>query len=165
MEIRFENEVYNLELAGHRKSLHQAIEEYVNGLEITDEVLEELELAHNLISNKDVKGLVDEYFAYSNLVFLEVEENELLEEALKNAGYEVDSSRVSKSIYAVNDEGIEVRISDHKRPAIIENGMYIGEHHYEKEIITTDNIVYLRQLKEAGFSKLNKLNKSEYILG
>lgn len=161
MEIRFENEVYNLELNGHRRLLHEAIEEYVNGLEITDEILEELELAHELISNKDVKGLIDGFFVYSELVFLEVEENELLEEALKEAGYEVQTSRVSRSIYAINDEGIEVRISDHKRPAVEQNGIYM-DHEYEKEIIVNNNIVYLNQLKANGFSKLDKV---EYLLG
>lgn len=161
MEIRFENEVYNLELRGHRRLLHEAIEGYVDELEMADEVLEELELAHELISNKDIKGLVDEFFAYSELVFLEVEENEILEEALKNAGYEVQTSRVSKSIYAINDEGVEVRISDHKRPAVEQNGIWM-DHEYEKEIIVNNNIVCLNQLKENGFSKLDKV---EYLLG
>mgnify|MGYP001409750122 FL=1 len=161
MEIRFENEVYNLELSGHRRLLHEAIEDYVDELEMTDEVLEELELAHRLISNKDVKGLVDGCFVYSELVFLEVEENEILEEALRNAGYEVQTSRVSRSIYAINDEGIEVRISDHKRPAVEQNGIWM-DHEYEKEIIVNNNIVYLNQLKENGFSKLDKV---EYLLG
>lgn len=72
MEIRFENEVYNLELSGHRRLLHEAIEDYVDELEMTDEVLEELELAHRLISNKDVKGLIDGFFVESELVFLEL---------------------------------------------------------------------------------------------
>src|SRR5690625_468110 len=161
MEIRFENEVYNLELIGHRRILHEATEDYVDELAMTDEVLEELELAHRLISNKDMKGLVDGCFAYSELVFLEVEENEILEEALRNAGYEVQTSRVSRSIYAINDEGIEVRISDHKRPAVEQNGIWM-DHEYEKEIIVNNNIVYLNQLKENGFSKLDKV---EYLLG
>ena len=161
MEIRFENEVYNLELSGHRRLLHEAIEDYVDELEMTDEVLEELELAHRLISNKDVKGLIDGFFVESELVFLEVKENELLEEALRAAGYEVQTSRVSRSIYAINDEGIEVRISDHKRPAVEQNGIWM-DHECEKEIIVNNNIVYLKQLKENGFSKLDKV---EYLLG
>lgn len=162
MEVLFENEVYDLENRGLRKLLHQAIEDYVEGREFTDEMLDELEVIHGLISAKDYKGLIDGYFEHTEIAFLEVDDNYILERALRNAGYKVQTSRVSRSIYAINDEGIEVRISDHKRPAIIENGMYIGEHHYEKEIITKDNIVYLRQLKEAGFSKLNR---SEYIFG
>lgn len=162
MEIRFENEVYNLELNGHRRLLHEAIEKYISEKEYTDELMEEMEQLHGLISSKDVNGLVGGYFEYSEISFLKVEENELLENALRSAGYEVQTSKISKSIYAVNDEGIEVRISDHERPAIVVNGAYVGEHHYEKEIIVNDNIVHLNQLKRNGFSKLNK---PEYLLG
>ena len=162
MEILFEDVVYDLENRGLRKLLHQAIEDYVEGSEFTDEMIEELELIHNLISTKDYNGLIDGYFEHTGIVFLEVDDNYILERALINAGYKVETSKVSRSIYAINDEGIEVRISDHKRPAIVINGAYVGEHHYEKEIITKDNIVYLRQLKEAGFSKLNR---PEYIFG
>ena len=162
MEVLFENEVYDLENRGLRKLLHQAVEEYVEGREFTDEMLDELELIHELISAKDYHGLIDGYFEHTGIVFMEVDDNYILERALINAGYKVETSKVSRSIYAINDEGIEVRISDHKRPAIVINGAYVGEHHYEKEIITKDNIVYLRQLKEAGFSKLNR---PEYIFG
>src|SRR5690625_3184026 len=115
MRVRFENEIYNLEYSSDRRILHEVIEEYVGELE--DEVLEELELAHELISNKDVKGLIDGFFVYSELVFLEVEENEMLKDALESAGYKVESSNVSRSLYAINDNGEEVRISNHKRPA------------------------------------------------
>jgi len=158
MRVRFENEIYNLEYSSDRRILHEVIEEYVGELE--DEVLEELELAHELISNKDVKGLIDGFFVYSELVFLEVEENEMLKDALESAGYKVESSNVSRSLYAINDNGEEVRISNHKRPAVEQNGIY-EKVEYEKEIITKNNIVYLRQLKEGGFSKLDK---SEYLL-
>ena len=162
MEILFEDVVYDLESRGFRKLLHQAVEEYVEGREFTDEMIEELELIHELISAKDYSGLIDGYFEHTEITFLEVDDNYILERALKNAGYEVKTSRVSRSIYAINDEGIEVRISDHKRPAIVVNGAYVGEHHYEKEIIIKGNTIYSKQLKEAGFSKLNR---SEYIFG
>lgn len=162
MEILFEDVVYDLENRGLRKLLHQAIEEYVEGREFTDEMIEELELIHELISAKDFNGLIDGYFEHTGIVFMEVDDNYILERALINAGYKVETSKVSRSIYAINDEGSEVRISDHKRPAIVNNGMYIGEHEYEKEIIVKGNTIYLRQLKAAGFSKLNR---PEYIFG
>lgn len=162
MEILFENVIYDLENSGFRKLLHQAIEEYVEGREFTDEMIEELELIHELISAKDYSGLIDGYFEHTGISFYEVDDNYILERALKNAGYEVQTSRVSRSIYAINDEGIEVRISDHKRSAIVVDGAYVGEHHYEKEIIVKGDTIYLRQLKEADFSNLNR---SEYIFG
>ena len=161
MEIRFENEVYDLELAGHRKHLHQAVEEFVEDTEWTEELLEEMDTIHELISSKDHEGLIDGYFEYSDIVFLEVEENEMLKDALESAGYQVNSSNISRSLYALNDDGVEVRISDHKRPAIEQNGIW-SEVEYEKEIIVEDNIVKLNVLKRNGFSKLEK---TEYILG
>lgn len=162
MEILFEDVVYDLESRGFRKLLHQAVEEYVEGREFTDEMLDELELIHELISAKDYKGLIDGYFEHTGISFYKVDDNYILERALKSAGYEVQTSKVSRSIYAINDEGTEVRISDHKRPAIVVDGAYVGEHHYEKEIIVKGNTIYLRQLKAAGFSKLNR---PEYIFG
>jgi len=162
MEILFENVIYDLENSGFRKLLHQAIEEYVEGREFTDEMLDELELIHELISAKDYSGLIDGYFEHTGINFYEVDDSYILERALKNAGYKVETSKVSRSIYAINDDGIEVRISDHKRPAIVVNGAYVGEHHHEKEIIIKGDTIYLRQLKEVGFSKLNR---SEYIFG
>ena len=158
----FENVVYDLESRGFRKLLHQAVEEYVEGREFTDDLLDELELIHELISAKDYNGLLDGYFEHTGIVFMEVDDNYILERALMNAGYKVKTSKVSRSIYAINDKGIEVRISDHKRPAIVVNGAYVGEHHYEKEIIVKGNTIYSKQLKEAGFSKLNR---PEYIFG
>src|SRR5690625_1246345 len=158
MKILFKNEVYDLELAGMRKSLHQSIENI--DVEITDEVLNELEQIHSLISGKDVVGLIDGYFEHTEHLFLLVEEDDLLEDALRIAGYTVDTSKASKSLYAINDDGVEVRISNHKRPAVEQNGIWVN-HEYEKEIIVDENIVYLNQLKEHGFSRLSK---PEYIL-
>ena len=161
MEIRFENEVYDLELAGHRKHLHQAVEEFVEDEERTDELMVEIDEIHELISNQDLHGLVNGYFKYSDIIFMAVEENEMLKDALESAGYKVESSNVSRSLYAVNDDGVEVRISNHKRPAVEQNGIWM-EHEYEKEIIVENNIVSLNTLKNNGFSKMDK---TEYILG
>lgn len=161
MEIRFENEVYDLELAGHRKHLHQAVEEFVEDEEWTDELMVELDEIHELISNQDFDGLVNGYFKYSDIIFMAVEENEMLKDALESAGYKVESSNVSRSLYAVNDDGVEVRISNHKRPAVEQNGIW-SEVEHEKEIIVENNIVSLNTLKNNGFSKMDK---TEYILG
>ena len=161
MEIRFNNEVYDLELAGHRRLLHQAVEEFVEDEEWTDELMVEIDEIHELISNQDLHGLVNGYFKYSDIIFMAVEENEMLKDALESAGYKVESSNVSRSLYAVNDDGVEVRISNHKRPAVEQNGIWM-EHEYEKEIIVENNIVSLNTLKNNGFSKMDK---TEYILG
>src|SRR5690606_26159408 len=125
MNVKFGNEVYDLELSGHRKLLHDAVNEVVSELdELSDEDYEELEEIHALISNQDVNGLVDGFFLNGDIYFEKVVCNDLLEVALKEAGYSVEKSNVSRSIYAINDRGVEVRISDHKRPAVEQNGVF-----------------------------------------
>lgn len=161
MRIKFENEVYDLESRHERYLLHQATYEYTEELEWTDELEEELEEINKLISNQDYANLINRYFFESDIIFLEIEEDGLLEEALVSAGYKVESSNVSRSLYVINDDGEEVRISDHKRPAVEQNGIYT-EHEYDKELIVKDNIVFGRQLRRNGFSKLDK---DEYLLG
>ena len=163
MEIIFENEVYDLSLKGHRKLLHRAIEDYIDKLDIeVVEYLDELEEVHSLISSQDAKRLVNGFFMDGELCFFSVEEENLLVNALNKYGYHFEKSNASRSIYAINDNGQEVRISDHKRPPIVQNGIYITDHYYEHEIIIDGNIVPGRQLKEKGFSKLTK---KEYLLG
>lgn len=163
MEIRFENEVYDLTLKGHRKLLHKAVEEYFYSLDIDYiDYMDDLDEVQSLISSQDVNGLVDGFFVDGELNFFEVEQDELLADALEQAGYSFEKSNISRSIYAINDNGQEVRISDHKRPAIVQNGAYVGDHHYELEIIIKDNIVNGHQLRMNGFSKLTK---NEYLLG
>src|SRR5690625_316817 len=163
MKIRFENEVYDLECRELRRALHEEVDNYVYELdaELFDEYQDDLGEIHELISNKNIDGLVDGYFFDGEVNFFTVESDELLFDALIQSGYEVEKSNVSRSIYVINDEGEEVRISDHKRPAVEQNGIY-EEHEYENEIIVKENIIKLAQLKAKG---INKLNKSEYLLG
>lgn len=163
MLIRLENEVYDLEISGHRYLLHQKINEIADDFEADfyDEYYEDIARVHELISSKDKSSLINGFWANGEIIFFDVEEGELLENALAAAGYEVRKSNVSKSIYAINDENIEVRISDHKRPAYEHNGSWF-EHEYDSEIIAKNNTVNGKQLISAGFGKLDK-NK-EYLL-
>lgn len=163
MEIGFLSEVYDLTLAGHRKILHDVVNETFNEevYEPTDEEYDELDEVHTFISNQDIKGLLNGYFARGELNFIEVEEDEHLLAALESNGYKVEKSLASRSLYAINDSGEEVRISDHKRPAVVEDGIYVRDHEYENELVIDGNVVNKDQLKKFGFSKLNK---DEYYL-
>lgn len=160
MEIRFENEMYDLSLNGHRKILHNVVEDAFSNL--CDVEYDDLDMIHSLISSQDVQGLVNGFFCNGDLTFMQADYSDYLVDALTNSGYSFEKSNVSRSLYATNDNGKEVRISDHVRPAIVQNGVYVGEHDYSYQIIVKDNIVSINKLKENGFSKLNK---SEYILG
>ncbi|RKJ62830.1 hypothetical protein D7X33_26225 [Butyricicoccus sp. 1XD8-22] len=164
MEIRFNNEVYDLTINGLRKLLHDDVNSIFNEIdEPTDSQYNELELIHEYISSKDIEALTSDGFFEVEMFFELVHENDLLIEALKINGYSVESSNVSRSVYAINDKGIEVRISDHKRPAIVQNGMYIGEHDYSIELIVDDNIVNGERLVSNGFNKMDI--EKDYILG
>lgn len=161
--IKFNNEVYELEIKGLRKMLHDDVDDtfHENVHEPTEEDYDDLEKVHSLISAQDVDTLVGGFWANGEICFEKVESDDMLAEALEQAGYNVEKSNASRSLYAINDNGEEVRISDHKRPAIVE-GNVAYEHEYDSELIVKDNIVSLNQLKAKGFSKLNK---SEYVLG
>jgi len=162
MRVLFNEEVYELDIAGIRKSLHEEVDNIVYELdpELVDEFMDDLEEIHELISAQDLEGLLDGFFFNGEVDFGRVDEDDVLVDALKLAGYEVESSNVSRSIYVINDNGEEVRISDHKRPAILQGNVAIHEHEYDHEIIV-DNKVYSRQLKAAGIN----LDKESYILG
>ena len=155
--------VYDLTFKSDRYHLHQMINDYVYD-ELTDgtlveedeqEVYDEEEKVHELISNQDGEGLENGSFEY---FFFEVIEHTLVE-ALKEAGYEVERSNASASLY-VNLNGKEIRISDHKRPAYDSgNGIYL-DHEYDAEIITDDNRVTKKQLEKVGIN----LNEEVYYL-
>lgn len=95
-------------------------------------------------------------------VYLEhVRESDFVVNVLKEKGYKVESSSFSASIYAKNDNNEEVRISDHKRPPVID-GEIAYDHEYENEIIVDGIEVYSNTLIKHGFSKLEK-NKTLYL--
>lgn len=158
MEIIFDNEVYDLSIKGLRKLLHREVSEFAAELYEAD--YDELEEIYNLIENEDALGLIDGFFLGGEISFYAVESNDMLITALHEAGYVAERSNISRSIYAINDNGQEVRIADHKRPAIEQNGIYT-DHEYENEIIVKGNVIYMTDLQRYGFTKLNK---ASYLL-
>lgn len=160
--IEFQNEVYDLSISGIRRLLHQEIEEaFAELYEPDEEAYEELEKAHELISAQDAKGLAAHDIAFE-IFFYEIAENDLLAEALEAAGYKVDQSNISKSLYVLNDHGEEVRIADHKRPAYQVSGQ-VGytDHEYSNQLIAEDNKITKQQLEHFNIN----LSKEEYFLG
>ncbi|WP_277630355.1 hypothetical protein [Atopococcus tabaci] len=159
--IEFNNEIYELEYSGMRKALHQAVEEAFNELyEPTDEDYEALEEAHRLISAQDVQGLINHDIA-TEIFFYQAKETDYLAEALIEAGYKVEKSNASRSLYVMNDNGQEVRIADHRRPAAPTVGGNYQDWEYEKEVIVSDNKIEKWQLEQVGI----QLPNEEYFLG
>lgn len=158
--IKFNNEVYDLSMRQVRGLLHSDLDTAFWNLEdITEEMEEELEQAHQLISDQDEDALANFMIGFE-LSFEKVSENVLLAEALKIAGYKVEKSKASRSLYVTNDKGLEVRIADHKRPAVVEG--HVGtEWEYENEIIVENNTISKQALESANI----KLSEKEYILG
>lgn len=159
--ILFQNELYDLTLRGHRKSLYEELEDYLynetDEFNFFDE--EEEEQFHNeyeelkqLIHDQNEKELSNTLLLSEYVNFIYVTEEITLENTLTTTGYEVVKSNVSRSLYAINDNGEEIRISDHIRPAIVEGNVAIQEH--EEGIIVTDNSINSNVLISAGFSKL-----------
>ncbi|SFH68482.1 hypothetical protein [Pisciglobus halotolerans] len=162
--IEFKNNIYDLSIAGLRRMLHEALdEEFYNVFEDPQEdEQEELQKAHELISAQDATKLAEHMIGY-DISFMLVKEKDMIEEVLKESGYEVEKSNVSRSLYAINDSGEEVRISDHKRPAYqVKGAVGYVEHEYEKELIVEENKVTKAQLINVGFSRLGQ---EEYFLG
>ena len=161
--IEFNGNVYVLENSFERKMLHEDLENaFAELYDPTEEAYEELQEAHDLISAQDVKGLDGLVIGTTDLVFQEVSQNVLLSEALKEAGYNVEESGGSLSHYVINDNGQEVRISDHKRPAFqTEGSVGYVDHEYENELIVDGNKVTATQLKDFGI----ELPEGSYYLG
>lgn len=159
--IKLNNELYDLTMRQTRALLHQKLDRLVYDSEdITEEMEEELAEAHELISAQDEKALDNFMIGYD--IYLEsAPENTQLEEALKEAGYKVQGSNVSRSLYVINDEGEEVRIADHKRPSAPTVGGNDVEHQYENELIVEDNKVNSEELSKFSI----ELEEGEYILG
>lgn len=159
--IKFNNELYELDMRYSRRLLHEAIDEAFNELdEPTEEMEDELQEAHELISAQDEDGLDGFLIGYD--IYLEkVQETARLEEALKEAGYQVESSNISRSLYVTNDEGEEVRISGHTRPSVATIGGNYINHEYENELIVEENKVTAGELRQIGI----ELGEGEYYLG
>ncbi|WP_277631538.1 hypothetical protein, partial [Atopococcus tabaci] len=139
--IKFNNELYELDMRQTRRLLHEAIDEAFNELdEPTEEMEDELQEAHELISAQDEDGL-DGFMVGYDIYLEKVQETARLEEALKEAGYQVESSNISRSLYVTNDEGEEVRIADHTRPSVATIGGNYVNHEYENELIVKENKV------------------------
>lgn len=162
--IEFNNEVYDLEMSFSRKCLHEDLDNAFYDLyEPTEEMEAELQQAHDLISAQDAKGLDSITIGMSDIRLNLVKQENMIVEVLKEANYQVEESNVSRSIYAINDNGEEVRISDHKRPAYqVEGAVGYTDHQYDNELIVDDNKVTKAQLIAAGFSRLGS---EEYFLG
>lgn len=162
--IEFNGNIYDLENSAERKFLHEDLDTEFQTVyeEPTEEAEEELQEAHSLISAKDAKGLSDMLVGF-DISFSLIKPENMIAEALNSAGYHVEESNVSRSIYAINDNGEEVRISDHKRPAYQADGAvgYI-DHEYNNELIVSDNKVTKSQLIQAGFGRLGT---EEFYLG
>lgn len=163
--IEFKNEVYDLEMRFDRKMLHEALDEAVNeyydGIEMDDDAEEEYQAAHDMISAKDESGLDGFLIGMSDISFYKLTKDELLKEALELAGYKVEKSHMSSSHYIINDEGKEVRVSDHKRPAVADASGIYHDHEYELELIIDETTVTSSQLKEYGI----ELKEGKYYLG
>jgi hypothetical protein len=163
--IEFKNEVYDLEMSFERKLLHEsldeAVNEYYDGIEMDDDAEEEYQAAHDMISAKDESGLDGFLIGMSDISFSKLAKNELLKEALELAGYKVEKSHMSSSHYIINNEGKEVRVSDHKRPAVADASGIYHDHEYELEFIIDGTTVASSQLKEYGI----ELKEGKYYLG
>lgn len=163
--IEFKNEVYDLEMRFDSKMLHEALDEAVNeyydGIEMDDDAEEEYQAAHDMISAKDESGLDGFLIGMSDISFYKLTKDELLKEALELAGYKVEKSHMSSSHYIINDEGKEVRVSDHKRPAVADASGIYHDHEYELELIIDETTVTSSQLKEYGI----ELKEGKYYLG
>lgn len=165
--IEFNNEVYDLSISGLRKSLHSELDslfwETYSDTEDTEELEAELQQAHDMISAQDLNGLGNFLIGYGELPsFNLVSTDTLLADALTSAGYKVESSHISRSLYVINDDGVEVRIADHKRPGYQVAGQVdYATHEYSNEIIISDNTVEQWQLDRHGIC----LPNDSYLLG
>jgi|SRR5690625_322817 len=166
---RFEKKVYHLfdlEDRFERKMLHTWIDDQGEEIglieeqessftESYEEVMEEVEEIHDLISAKDYDGLKMGMFDYFDFDIVE----ETLQEALENKGYKVEKSAASCSLYVkIGDK--EVRISDHERPSYQDESGIWHEWDYENNIVEESKKVTKEQLRSVGI----ELPEEEYYL-
>ncbi|WP_271004985.1 hypothetical protein [Listeria seeligeri] len=162
--IKLNEEIYDLTISRLRKSLHDEVSKFFKAMDGEDyeEYGEELEEIQTLISEQNGVELEAGFWANGELGFISVSETSYLLNALQEAGYTVTESYVSRSIYAINDLGNEIRISDHERPAFEVNGSY-EKHEYENQIIVVRNEINSNLLIKNGFSELE--GNGIYYLG
>ncbi|EAF5292863.1 hypothetical protein IA854_05265 [Listeria seeligeri] len=162
--IQLNEEIYDLTITGLRKMLHDEVSEFFKNMDGEDheEYRAELEEIQTLISEQNRVELEAGFWANGEIEFLTVSETAYVLNALQEAGYTTTESSVSRSIYAINDLGNEIRISDHERPAFEVNGSY-EKHEYENQIIVAGNEINSNLLIKNGFSELEENLK--YYLG
>ncbi|EFS0529678.1 hypothetical protein H2O84_003048 [Listeria monocytogenes] len=155
--IKLNEEIYDLTIAGLRKMLRDEVSEFFKAMDGEDyeEYGEELEEIQTLISEQNGVELEAGFWANGALEFITVSENSYVLNALQEAGYTATESNISRSIYAINDLGNEIRISDHERPAFDVNGNY-EKHDYENQIVIVGNEINSNVLIKNGFSKLEE---------
>ncbi|EIZ7297584.1 hypothetical protein MQR51_000001 [Listeria monocytogenes] len=155
--IQLNEEIYDLTISGLRKALHDEVSEFFKNMDGEDheEYGAELEEIQTLISKKNADDLEAGFWANGELEFSSVSETAYVLKALQEAGYTATESNVSRSIYAINDLGNEIRISDHERPAFEVNGSY-EKHEYENQIIVAGNEINSNLLIQNGFTKLEE---------
>ncbi|PCZ07306.1 hypothetical protein AWL03_14435 [Listeria monocytogenes] len=155
--IKLNEEIYDLTIAGLRKALHDEVSEFFKNMDGEDheEYGAELEEIQTLISEQDGAELEAGLWVNGELEFSSVSETAYVLKALQEAGYTTTESSVSRSIYAINDLGNEIRISDHERPAFEVNGSY-EKHEYESQIIVAGNEINSNLLIKNRFSELEE---------
>nr|WP_227662732.1 hypothetical protein [Listeria seeligeri] len=153
---------YDLTTSGLRRSLHSEVAEFFKQLDGEDynEYENEIDEIQNLISMQKGEDLEKGFWVNGDLAFYVIKNDAFIKETLEKAGYEVLKSEVSFSLYAKNDEGKEVRISDHDRPAYEVNGDYVK--HDDITILVEKGEINSSRLIQKGFKKINE-NKTLYL--
>lgn len=151
--IKFKNEGYDLNCNVSRKFLHEAIDEMAMEIDFEmvdmDEFYDWVEQAHDLVSTQDEKGLdrlIDPTDEGNYFILIEAQN---LMDALDNIGYDYNVSTSTKSMYIINDDEDEVRISDHKKDLFNTVG-----------VVTKNGEVTSKELSEHGI----ELPEGVYIL-
>lgn len=159
--IMINNNIYDLSLAFDRKQLHSLVDNFYfeNDMEEeSDEFASEIAELHSLITKQDVSAILNIESICSPISFecLTFEkEPKFLQSALNDLGFQVEKSTISRSIYVKigeDEEGnpLQLRVSDHKRPAVNVNGIYM-DHNYYKEYITSNPYITGTELINLGF--------------
>lgn len=136
--IKFKGETYELESNVDRRFLHDAITDVEIEIDLEmndeDEILEWVEEAHTLISDKDYDGLdnlmnptFDEELEFKNVNGMN------LMDALLQNDYDFNTSASTRSMYIYNDNEDEVRVSDHKKDIFNSFGIMANDNEVTSE--------------------------------